>query len=120
MNVSGRVRDSIIYIGISLLLVVFVVAYAEFAPKGSEFPVQWVWLFVITLIVFGYAAKALRRLWRQTKFWFTYAALLGLHLLAFWALISRMQSHFLLLTSVVAGPEVIAVCLCIELICGGH
>ena len=111
---NPKLRDLIIYCGVGLLVVGGIIVFAEVAPRGTEFPVKAVWLAVITLIVFGYIAKALHRLWRSFKFWMLYALLLALHVLAYSRLLAHWESHFILLTSLFAGAEVVLLCTLID------
>ena len=119
-SLSNRVCDWVVYFGIGLLVVSLIVAYAEYSAPSSEFPERAVWLSTITLIVFGYTVKAFRRVWRKPMFWLVCSAFLGVHVLGFWFLLSKMQSHFILMTSLFAGPEVLVLCFSIDLILGTH
>jgi uncharacterized membrane protein YdcZ (DUF606 family) len=107
---TASLRDWLLYLGTGLLIAGSAVAYGMLSAPGSKFPLGTVWLVVLTLIVFGYAAKGLRRFWHRARFWALFGGLLGLHVLLLRFVMVVMGSHYLLLTSLLAGPEVLVVC----------
>jgi hypothetical protein len=113
LKINVKFRDWIIYLGVSLLVVAFVLGYAEHAPPGSDLP-RGVWLALITLVMFGYVARAFRRRWQNVKFWAIYVSLFLSHILLWLHLLSRYESHFLFPATLFMGVEFILICLLIE------
>jgi peptidoglycan/LPS O-acetylase OafA/YrhL len=114
---GSRFRDSILYVTVGLFVVAAVLLYAEYAPD-KDLPVREIWFVLFTALVFGYVAKEFRSVWFVTRFWAVYVTMLAAHLVAFWALLSYLEAHFLLTTSILAGVEVILLCVVVEKLVG--
>ena len=93
----------------ALAAVAAIVIYAEFSPSATGSP-HWVWLSLITAIMFGYLCRAFRRLWRSPKFWIVYVTLLLLHVAAWHVLLRRWDSGFLVAATLLSGVEFIVLC----------
>jgi cell division protein FtsW (lipid II flippase) len=95
---------------VALAAVAAIVIYAEFSPSATALP-HWVWLLIITAIMFGYLCRAFRRLWRSPKFWIVYVALLFLHVVAWRVLLQRWDSGFLVAATLISGVEFVFLCI---------
>jgi len=82
----------LLYVAIALgvlALCAVLVAIAIYMGHSHGFPVGWYGLAGFTPLIFWTVVKSLRRCWRHAGFWFSVAALLILHLLAFAAALLR-------------------------------
>lgn len=78
----------VVALGFLLVCVVFVVI-AVYSGQTRGLPVGWFGLAGFTPPIFWAAVKPLKWLWNRPAFWLAVAALLGLHLLAFMAILLR-------------------------------
>jgi hypothetical protein len=62
-------------------LVIGICLYAVYGPKNPPFDFKWVPFGLNTAYVFGVALKTARPLWKKTKFWAVWGALLLAHAL---------------------------------------
>jgi hypothetical protein len=80
---GGKVRDWILYVGIAILLVGMIAAFAvrdADAGRSRSLPLKWIGFVGTTAIVFGYAIRACRPSWRIRKFWYLLSLFLAAHL----------------------------------------
>lgn len=69
---SGRTKDWLLYVAIAILIVISVWAFAIHQARtgGSpNLPLKWLGFAGMSVIVFGYAIRACRRLWGKQRFW---------------------------------------------------
>jgi cation transport ATPase len=79
---SNGVKDWLLYVAIAFLIVILVWAFAFHQAKtgGSpKLPLKWLDFAAMTAVVFGYAIRACRRLWRKQKFWLVLAVFFAVH-----------------------------------------
>lgn len=105
---SHRIRDWLLYVAIAVLIVISLFMFAIYqarAGRPANLPVKWLGFASMTAIVFGYAIRVCRQLWREPKFW----VFLGL----FFAVHSGLGVLFLMKTArvpllvyaMLTGPE---------------
>ena len=79
---SGRTKDWLLYVAIAILIVISVWMFAVHQARtgGSpNLPLKWLGFAGMTVIVFGYAIRACRRLWGQQRFWLILGVFFAVH-----------------------------------------
>jgi hypothetical protein len=85
MTIQWRVLRLSKYLAIGFIIATVVGVAAVYTPSSIERKMSggWIGLVFWTPLVFGYAVRQLRRLWRRPSFWFTLSGILVTHLLGF-------------------------------------
>jgi hypothetical protein len=90
---SKRLRDYGLYVVIALILVIALKGAAEHAHTAiSITTMKWLGLAVKTPILFEYAIADNRRFWKRSSFWTSISALLLIHLVIFWAVLTHVEA----------------------------
>lgn len=79
---SDKLKDWLLYVVIAILIVGVIGAFAVHdADNGRSqgLPLKWMGFVGTTAVVFGYAIRACRRLWRMRKFWLLLTLFLMVH-----------------------------------------
>ena len=79
-------------IALALAFVIGLCVYVAYGPRESPIASKWIAFALNTVIVFGYALKARRPLWRKPKLWLVITALLLVHVSVGWSVIRRLES----------------------------
>ncbi|MBZ5676748.1 MAG: hypothetical protein LAP61_21110 [Acidobacteriia bacterium] len=90
---ANRIRDFVLYIAIGLLVGLLAMWLAFHSDRSGSEVFKWPGLAVNTAIVFGYAIKFNRILWKRRSFWMTLFLLLFVHLFAF-VIVLRLVDDF--------------------------
>jgi hypothetical protein len=89
---ANRVRDFVIYTAIGLLVGLSIMWLAFHTDRPVEARIfKWLGLAVNTMIVFGYAIKENRILWKRRSFWGVLSLLLFVHLFVFVAFLRQID-----------------------------
>lgn len=104
---SARVRDFLLYIAISVLLVIAIALYAFHEGKRgntSGLPVKWLGFAMMTAFVFGNAIRFCMHFWSVRKLWVSLGLLLIFHCIMGLLILSRVAQiglvHFAIFTPV--------------------
>jgi hypothetical protein len=107
-STTRRVLDFILY-----LLIAFLVAagayWSAFLKVSEDLLIKWVGMSVFTAALFGWVIKLSRRRWRKRVFWWTIAALLFIHTVAFWVILRNVEKWRMAWFLVICTIEVIPV-----------
>jgi hypothetical protein len=102
-----RVRDWLLYVVIAVLILAVVAAFAVHQARtgGSpDLPLKWIGFVGMTAIVFGYAIRACRRLWRTPKFWLLLTVFFVVHS-GVGVFVLRVATVPLILYAILTGME---------------
>jgi hypothetical protein len=105
---SRRIRDWLLYVGIAVVIVVSAILYGAhqgMTGGSAELPLKWIGFAGMTGIVFGYAIKACRPLWRRQKFWLVLGCFFVIHCGLGAFVLMRVPVVPLLLFGMLTGPE---------------
>lgn len=89
---TRRLLEIALEIALAIAFVGGFCVYVAYGPRKSSLDWKWITFAVNTVIVFGYALKARRPLWRKPKLWLVVAALLLVHVSVGWSVIRRVES----------------------------
>jgi LPXTG-motif cell wall-anchored protein len=79
---SQGIRDFLLYIAVGVSVAVLAVTLGVYQAKTGDQPadlLKWVGFAVMTLLVFLWAIRRYRRLWRNTRFWKLIGAFAAIH-----------------------------------------
>jgi hypothetical protein len=83
-RVESRSRDFALYVGIGVMVVAGVWAFASHSARTghsiTDFDLNWLALAGTTAVALGETIRTSRRLWRKTRFWYVVAAAVILQL----------------------------------------
>ena len=105
------------YVAIGLAIAALIGVAAVYIPDSVEKKMSggWMGLVFFTPIVFGYAVRQYRRLWRLPSFWLTLSGLLVIHLLAF-ILVLRNYPVRPFWFAMISGVEIVLITIALDMV----
>ena len=109
-SIAKRLLRLALYVAIGLAIAVVIGIAAVYLPDSfvKRMSGGWVGLIIYTPIVFWYAARQYKGLWRLPSFWLTLLGLLVLHVLAFTVVLRRYPLRPIWFM-VLAGIEIVLI-----------
>ncbi|MBS1852390.1 MAG: hypothetical protein JST79_15900 [Acidobacteria bacterium] len=104
---SGRIKDWLLYVAISILIVISIWMFAMHQARigdSPNLPLKWLGFAGMTVIIFGNAIRAYRRFWGRRRFWLFLGLFSSVHSCLGVIVLLRVAVP-LWLYAVLTGPE---------------